>query len=62
MLQHKQNKFIGRDDVGKMFPCAIVLHNLRTLCYGNQTGAYFGLDGLLDITLSQYLDRDFQFE
>ena len=62
MLQHKQNKFIGRDDVGKMFPCAIVLHNLRTLCYGNQTGAYFGLDGLLDITLSQYLDRDFEFE
>ena len=55
-LQHKQNKKIGRQDVSKMFPCAIFLHNVRTLCYGNQTSCAFGMDNLLDISLKDFIE------
>ena len=55
-LQHKQNKKIGRQDVSKMFPCAIFLHNVRTLCYGNQTACAFGMDNLLEISLKDFIE------
>jgi hypothetical protein len=55
-LQHKQNKKIGRQDVSRMFPCAVFLHNIRTLCYGNQTSSAFGMDSILDITLQDFID------
>ena len=56
LLQHKQNKKIGRQDVSKMFPCAIFLHNVRTLCYGNQTSCAFGMDCLLEISLKDFIE------
>lgn len=56
-LQHKQNKMLGKQDIGKMFPVCMFLHNCRTLFYGNQVSAYFGCDGLLGLTLRDLLDE-----
>jgi hypothetical protein len=55
-LQHKQNKKLGRQDVMRMFPCAVFLHNIRALCYSNQTAAHYGMDGLCAISLKQFID------
>jgi hypothetical protein len=55
-LQMKQNKRLGRQDVGKMFPVAVLLHNVRTHFYGNQCAGYFGLDGCLDLSLMQLFE------
>ncbi len=45
-LQMKQNQRLGRQDVGKISPVEMVLHNVLTTLYWNQTAGYFGLHGL----------------
>ncbi len=60
-LQHKQQKKLGKQDIGKMFQCCVFLHNVRTIMYGSQTSSYYGLDGLLNITLSEFLNKDHEF-
>ena len=55
-LQHKENKKPGAQDVGKMFPVAMLLHNCRAVFYGSQTSNYFGLDGMLELSLTNILD------
>ena len=55
-LQHKHNKKIWKQDVGKMFPVCVFLHNCRTVFYRKQTSSYFGLDGLLDLSLQDLFD------
>ena len=55
-LQHKQNKRLGKQDCGKLFPVSMFLFNVRSIFYGNETGSYFGLDGLESITLKEFLD------
>ena len=55
-LQHKENKKLGAQDVGKMFPVSMLLHNCRAVFYGSQTSNYFGLDGMLELSLTDILD------
>ena len=57
-LQHKQNKRLGRQDISKMFLVSLFLFNVRSIFYGNQTGCYYGLDGLAAITLEEFLHAD----
>jgi len=56
-LQHHQNKKLGLQDVGKLFPVAMFLFNARTLYYGSQTSNYYGLDGIADLSLHQVLQK-----
>jgi len=56
-LQHHQNKKLGLQDVGKLFPVAMFLFNARTLYYGSQTANYYGLDGVADLSLHQVLQK-----
>jgi len=51
----KQNKRLGKQDVGKMFPVCVLLFNVRSVLYGNQTAGYYGLDGLMEMSLFDLL-------
>jgi len=62
LLQHHQNRRISCSDVSKEFPCCVVLHTMHTLCYGSQTSSYYGLDGLLDLTLKDVFDAAHEFK
>jgi hypothetical protein len=55
-LQLGSNKRIGKQDKGKMFPCCVFLHNIRTIFAGNQASAYFGQDLAMQLSLQEYLD------
>ena len=54
-LQHSTNKKMGRQDIGRMFPCCVWLHNVHSIFAGNQTSAYFGQDLISRISLEEYL-------
>jgi hypothetical protein len=55
-LQLASNKKVCKQDIGRMFPCCMLLYNIRSLFTGNQTSAYFGQDLIAQISLQQYLD------
>jgi hypothetical protein len=55
-LNHRHNLRLGSMAVGQMFPLAMILFNLHTILYGNQTSSRFDGDSmLLDVTLEEYL-------
>jgi len=57
-LTHRHNLRLGSQQVGKMFPIAILLFNLHTILYGNQTAAYFETeDVLISMTVNNYLSK-----
>eukprot|EP00287_Rhodomonas_sp_CCMP768_P020585 CAMPEP_0202827442 /NCGR_PEP_ID=MMETSP1389-20130828/14269_1 /ASSEMBLY_ACC=CAM_ASM_000865 /TAXON_ID=302021 /ORGANISM="Rhodomonas sp., Strain CCMP768" /LENGTH=422 /DNA_ID=CAMNT_0049500835 /DNA_START=20 /DNA_END=1288 /DNA_ORIENTATION=+ len=58
-LQLATNKKIGKQDIARMFPCCVWLHNVRTIFAGNQTSAYFGHDLIAQESLEQYLSYAF---
>jgi hypothetical protein len=62
-LPHKQQKQLGRQDVGKMLQCCVFLHYVCKIMHGpgRQTSAYCGSHGLLNITLSDFLDASHEF-
>jgi hypothetical protein len=58
LLVAKHALRMGSSPIGLLFPVATLLHNCKTLCYGNTVAASMpgGFDELLDsMTLEQYL-------
>ncbi len=47
ILTHCHNLCLGSQQVGKMFPLAMLSFNLHLMFYRNQTAAYFKNDHLL---------------
>ena len=41
--------------VGKLFPLAVLLYNLWTICYGNNIMTYMGEEVLLGMSVREYL-------
>ncbi len=56
LLQHRHNLQLGKQQVGKMFWLAMLLFNLHSLFYGNQTCCYFEGEAMLHaVTVEDYL-------
>jgi hypothetical protein len=51
MLQHRHNLRLGKQQIGKMFPLAMLLFNLHSLLYGNQTCCYFESEALMQMVM-----------
>ena len=56
ILRDRKNLRLGNMAVGKIFPMAVLLYNLRTILYGNNIVSYMGTTMLLPVSVREYLD------
>ena len=55
ILRDRKNLRLGSMAVGKLFPLAVLLYNIRTILYGNNIVSYMGEEVLMRVSLREYL-------